>query len=61
MLPAVETIEAVLCPHRTCGVWISGVPNLDEKGAMYVCPFCRNAFEPRAAENINVYLLKRKS
>ena len=53
----VTTIEVVECPQKTCGVLISGIPQTDAKGAVYVCPFCRHEFEPRKAVMRDVHIL----
>lgn len=53
----IETIEVVECPHKTCGIFIADVPRLTP-GVIYICPYCRNGFEPKKRMIINVYKIK---
>ena len=55
----VELIEVVECPHKTCGIFIANVP-VFKPGTVFVCPYCRNGFEPNKRKVINVYRLKNK-
>jgi hypothetical protein len=54
---SVTPMEVVECPHKMCGILISGVPK-PKRGDVFVCPFCRNGFEPNNRKVINVYVLE---
>jgi len=54
---SVKLMEVVECPHKMCGVLISGVPKL-KRGDVFICPFCSNGFEPNKRKVLNVYVLE---
>jgi hypothetical protein len=56
----IERIEVVECPYKTCGIFITNVPQL-APGGVFICPFCRNGFEPNERKVINVYKLNPPS